>query len=149
MSPAVFVIVCALVLSAAMLFRRSGDSGNDDSDPAQEPRTPGMRSYEWDGAYRDAFQRALDTLGALGAVVVEADPHRGAITARIGPSPVSFAPLGASYRIDLSTRGETTFVEVRAAPLIPLLRSLCAAALLARFEEIWFRLPLPAPSRSR
>jgi len=144
-NPAGYALVFALLLGAfALLFRRGGATHQiDEATPAAAART-----YEWDGTYRDAFQRTLDVMGALGAVVTHADPNRGSIAARIAPSLVSLAPFGASYRVMLATSGGITSVEVRASSVIPVLRNVSSAALLSRFEEIWLRLPLPTPSRT-
>lgn len=141
----VLAIACILLIAAALFRRMVGARGGDEAAP------PVSRCYEWEGSYTEAFQRALDVLGALGSAVVQADPHRGVIAGRMAPSLLSFAPLGALFRVTLATRGETTFVEVRASPLVSLLPSIgawSAATLHSRFEEIWLRLPLPASSRA-
>ncbi len=68
----------------------------------------------WDGSYTVAFQHALDVFGLMNAEVVQADPNIGAITARLGKS-----PLSSSIQLEMRTMEGVTIITVRILAALP------------------------------
>ena len=129
----VFFMTAVIVLAG----RRRGIRKNVSSKTGPRPQT----RISWLGTYSQGFQRALDVLDAIGSSVVAADPNRGTITARIAPSPLSLAPLGALIRVALTTQDGVTFLQVEAQSGLP--GTSGSQKILNRFAEVWERFPDP------
>ena len=143
-SAAYFVIFGAMVTALVLSMRRHARTTKDDSTEARPSRL--SRLIVWEGAYSQAFQRALDVLAALGAQITSADPNRGTIEARIDPSPLAAIPFGAHVRVTLATQDGVTSVELGSSAVVRPFGTPGAARLLEDFTNAWDRLPAPRPA---